>query len=75
MFSEGFLTACSFDYLTRTYDNKLFIGAIFVCSYCIPMAGIIYFYSQIVSKVINHEKALREQVNEPLIDINHCLYS
>ncbi|XP_019755582.2 opsin, ultraviolet-sensitive [Dendroctonus ponderosae] len=61
---EGFLTACSFDYLTRTFDNRLFIGAIFTFSYVIPMLMIIYFYSQIVSKVFSHEKALREQAKK-----------
>lgn len=59
---EGYLTACSFDYLTRTFDNRLFVGTIFTFSYVIPMLMIIYFYSQIVSKVFSHEKALREQV-------------
>ncbi|XP_060520961.1 opsin, ultraviolet-sensitive-like isoform X2 [Cylas formicarius] len=61
---EGFLTACSFDYLTRTFDNRLFVGAIFTFSYAIPMVMIIYFYSQIVSKVFSHEKALREQAKK-----------
>ncbi|XP_030762437.1 opsin, ultraviolet-sensitive-like [Sitophilus oryzae] len=61
---EGFLTACSFDYLTRTFDNRLFVGAIFTFSYVIPMLMIIYFYSQIVSKVFSHEKALREQAKK-----------
>ncbi|KAJ8965688.1 hypothetical protein NQ314_003970, partial [Rhamnusium bicolor] len=59
---EGFLTACSFDYFTRTFDNRLFIGSIFTFSYVFPMTLIIYFYSQIVSKVFSHEKALREQI-------------
>ncbi|KAL1518310.1 hypothetical protein ABEB36_001952 [Hypothenemus hampei] len=61
---EGFLTACSFDYLTRTFDNRLFVGAIFTFSYVLPMLMIIYFYSQIVSKVFSHEKALREQAKK-----------
>nr|QWV42616.1 ultraviolet sensitive opsin [Sibinia setosa] len=61
---EGFLTTCSFDYLTRTFDNRLFVGAIFTFSYVIPMSMIIYFYSQIVSKVFSHEKALREQAKK-----------
>lgn len=61
---EGFLTACSFDYLTRTFDNQLFVGSIFFFSYVIPMSMIIYFYSQIVSKVFTHEKALREQAKK-----------
>nr|QWV42664.1 ultraviolet sensitive opsin 1 [Lilioceris merdigera] len=61
---EGYLTACTFDYLTRTFDIKLFVGSIFTCSYVFPMSMIIYFYSQIVSKVFSHEKALREQAKK-----------
>nr|QWV42629.1 ultraviolet sensitive opsin [Anaspis rufa] len=61
---EGFLTACSFDYLTNTFDNHMFVAVIFFCSYVIPMTMIIYFYSQIVSKVFSHEKALREQAKK-----------
>ncbi|XP_055689643.1 opsin, ultraviolet-sensitive-like [Lutzomyia longipalpis] len=65
---EGYLTSCSFDYLTDTFDNHLFVGAIFVCSYMIPMSMIIYFYSQIVSHVVNHEKTLREQARKMNVD-------
>nr|WCQ76402.1 ultraviolet sensitive opsin 2 [Byrrhus pilula] len=61
---EGFLTACSFDYLMDTFDNHMFVAVIFVCSYVIPMSMIIYFYSQIVSHVVNHEKALKEQAKK-----------
>nr|QWV42716.1 ultraviolet sensitive opsin [Biphyllus sp. CRS 2021] len=65
---EGYLTQCSFDYLTNTFDNHMFVGVIFVCSYVIPMSMIIYFYSQIVSKVFSHEKALREQAKKMNVD-------
>nr|QWV42618.1 ultraviolet sensitive opsin 1 [Tychius meliloti] len=61
---EGFLTTCSFDYLTRTFDNRLFVGTIFTFSYVFPMLMIIYFYSQIVSKVFSHEAALRKQAKK-----------
>ncbi|CAH1104338.1 unnamed protein product [Psylliodes chrysocephalus] len=61
---EGFLTTCSFDYLTRTSDNRIFVGSIFFFSYVCPMTLIIFFYSQIVSKVFSHEKALREQAKK-----------
>ncbi|CAH1104339.1 unnamed protein product [Psylliodes chrysocephalus] len=61
---EGYLTACSFDYLTRTFDNKLFVGSIFTCSYVFPMVAIIFYYSQIVNKVFAHEKALRDQAKK-----------
>nr|QWV42686.1 ultraviolet sensitive opsin 2 [Porrostoma sp. CRS 2021] len=61
---EGYLTTCSFDYLTNTFDNQMFVGVIFTFSYVIPMSLIIYFYSQIVKHVVNHEKALREQAKK-----------
>nr|QWV42721.1 ultraviolet sensitive opsin [Mimemodes sp. CRS 2021] len=61
---EGYLTTCTFDYLTDTFDNHVFVGTIFFCSYVVPMTAIIYFYSQIVSKVFSHEKALREQAKK-----------
>ncbi|XP_011699130.1 PREDICTED: opsin, ultraviolet-sensitive-like [Wasmannia auropunctata] len=61
---EGFLTSCSFDYLTDTSEIQYFVATIFTFSYCIPMVLIIYYYSQIVSHVISHEKALREQAKK-----------
>ncbi|XP_025834990.1 opsin, ultraviolet-sensitive [Agrilus planipennis] len=65
---EGFLTACSFDYLTDNFDTRLFVASIFVCSYVIPMALIIYYYSQIVTHVIRHEKVLKEQAKKMNVD-------
>ncbi|XP_059470042.1 opsin, ultraviolet-sensitive-like [Neocloeon triangulifer] len=61
---EGYLTTCSFDFLTETIDNKLFVFFIFTFSYVFPMSFIIFFYSQIVSQVFNHEKALRKQAKK-----------
>nr|QWV42625.1 ultraviolet sensitive opsin [Anthrenus lepidus] len=61
---EGYLTACTFDYLTNTFDNHMFVAVLFFFSYCFPMTFIIYYYSQIVSKVFSHEKALREQAKK-----------
>lgn len=70
---EGFLTACSFDYLTTTFDNQMFVAVIFTFSYCIPMSLIIYYYSQIVSHVVAHEKALKAQVNSLPFTYFHIL--
>nr|APY20589.1 ultraviolet sensitive opsin [Conwentzia psociformis] len=61
---EGYLTACSFDYLTNTFDNKLFVAAIFTFSYVLPMSMIIYYYSQIVVHVVRHERTLKEQAKK-----------
>nr|APY20668.1 ultraviolet sensitive opsin 1 [Steraspis amplipennis] len=65
---EGFLTACSFDYLTDSFDIRLFVASIFTCSYVIPMLLIIYFYSQIVVHVIHHERNLKEQAKKMNVD-------
>nr|QWV42702.1 ultraviolet sensitive opsin 2 [Calopteron sp. CRS 2021] len=65
---EGYLTSCSFDYLMDTFDNRMFVGVIFTFSYVIPMSFIIYFYSQIVKHVMDHERALREQAKKMNVD-------
>ncbi|KAK0181981.1 hypothetical protein PV327_000156 [Microctonus hyperodae] len=61
---EGYLTSCTFDYITDASDIRYFVGTIFTFSYAIPMTLIIYYYSQIVSHVISHEKSLREQAKK-----------
>ncbi|KAL1129078.1 hypothetical protein AAG570_013609, partial [Ranatra chinensis] len=61
---EGFLTSCTFDYLTRDEDIRNFTAVMFVICYCIPLGLVIYFYSQIVSHVIIHEHNLREQAKK-----------
>ncbi|XP_065339545.1 opsin-2-like [Cloeon dipterum] len=61
---EGYLTSCTFDYLTTTTENKMFVLTIFIFAYVIPMSLIIFFYSQIVTQVFNHEKALKAQAKK-----------
>lgn len=61
---EGFLTSCTFDYLTDTDDTRSFVATIFTFSYCLPMSLIIYYYSHIVGFVVNHEKALKKQAKK-----------
>nr|BAP11269.1 B-sensitive opsin [Graphium macleayanum] len=61
---EGFLTTCSFDYFSEDQDTKVFVAAIFVWSYAIPMALICYFYSQLFGAVRLHERMLQEQAKK-----------
>ncbi|CAH2039860.1 unnamed protein product, partial [Iphiclides podalirius] len=61
---EGFLTTCSFDYFSDDQDTKVFVAAIFVWSYAIPMALICYFYSQLFGAVRLHERMLQEQAKK-----------
>lgn len=44
--------------------SRMFVGTIFTFSYVLPMSMIIYYYSQIVSHVVNHEKALKAQAKK-----------
>lgn len=64
--SEGFLTTCSFDFLSDDQDTKVFVACIFGWAYCIPMTLIVYFYSQLFKSVRRHEKMLRDQVSHDL---------
>lgn len=68
--AEGYLTSCTFDYLTETPANKAFVACIFVYSYVIPLTLTLYFYSRIVGHVSDHEKLLREQVGPPPLFTN-----
>nr|BAG80984.1 opsin [Branchinella kugenumaensis] len=61
---EGFLTTCSFDYITEDSSTRAFVGTIFFTSYVLPMILIIYFYSQIVGHVRQHEETLRAQAKK-----------
>ncbi|XP_071519509.1 opsin, ultraviolet-sensitive-like [Panulirus ornatus] len=65
---EGFLTTCSFDYLTEDEKTRTFVAAIFFFSYIIPGVLIIYFYSQIYGHVRAHEKAMKAQAKKMNVD-------
>nr|BAQ54709.1 opsin, short-wavelength sensitive type [Sympetrum frequens] len=58
---EGYLTTCSFDYMTDGKSTQLFVTAIFAWSYCFPLVMIALFYSKILSHVREHERMLKEQ--------------
>ncbi|XP_043785764.1 opsin, blue-sensitive [Apis laboriosa] len=62
--TEGFLTTCSFDFLTDDEDTKVFVTCIFIWSYVIPLVFIVLFYSRLLSSIRNHEKMLREQAKK-----------
>jgi len=58
-FLEGFLTTCSFDYMTDDSSTRLFVITIFIFAFVIPFGTVIFFYSKIVGLVRNHEAALK----------------
>ena len=63
IYLEAYLTSCTFDYMSEDFDNHLFVASIFSCSYVFPLIFMIVYYSRIVSHVVAHEKALKEQVS------------
>jgi len=61
---EGILDSCSFDYLTRDFNNLSFGTFLFVFCYCFPLSCIIYAYFFIVKAVVAHESAMRAQAKK-----------
>jgi len=61
---EGFLTTCSFDYMTDDSSTRLFVITIFIFAFVIPFGTVIFFYSKIVGLVRNHEAALKNQARK-----------
>ncbi|XP_030384580.1 opsin Rh5 [Scaptodrosophila lebanonensis] len=61
---EGFLTTCSFDYLTDSEENRYFVRAIFIWSYAIPMALILTSYYKLFTHVRTHERMLADQAKK-----------
>lgn len=62
--AEGYLTTCSFDFLSDNSDTRVFVASIFSWSYAFPLLLIIYFYSQLIRSIRQHEKMLRDQAKK-----------
>jgi r-opsin len=45
---EGYLTSCSFDYLSRDFSSRMYIFIFFIGAFCVPMAIIAFSYIGIV---------------------------
>jgi len=54
---EGYLTTCSFDYLSPGQDTKMYMLSIFTWAYVIPVSFLVLFYSKILGHVREHEQA------------------
>ena len=67
-FSEGLLNTCAFEYSTDDWEDKSFVLFIVTFNFGIPFSFILFFYSQIVKAVWNHEKALRAQAKKMNVD-------
>lgn len=61
---EGFLTTCTFDYMSDDASTKLFVGCIFFTSYIIPLSVLVYCYSSVIKHVRDHEQTLKNQAKK-----------
>ncbi|EDW11517.1 opsin Rh5 [Drosophila mojavensis] len=61
---EGYLTTCTFDYLTNTDETRLFVRTIFVWAYVIPMTMILVSYYKLFTHVRTHERMLADQAKK-----------
>ncbi|GFY68782.1 rhodopsin [Trichonephila inaurata madagascariensis] len=53
---EGFLTSCSFDYLTDDLPSQIFVMTFFIAAWCVPMIIICRCYCGIVLSVHENQK-------------------
>ncbi|KAK7790844.1 hypothetical protein R5R35_010719 [Gryllus longicercus] len=49
---EGYLTSCSFDYMSRNYVNRVYIFTFFSAAWVLPLCVITFCYSRIYYMVI-----------------------
>nr|ABD64153.1 blue-sensitive rhodopsin [Agriades glandon] len=61
---EGFLTTCSFDYLTEDSATRMFVLVCCIWDYFLPIFILCYYYSRLFGAVRTHEKMLREQAKK-----------
>ncbi|KAG7161190.1 Opsin 3-like, partial [Homarus americanus] len=64
----GFLTTCSFDFLTEDENTLTFVAGVFFFSYVLPGFFIVYFYSQIFGHVSAYEKSMKSQAKKMNVD-------
>lgn len=50
---EGYLTCCSFDYLSNDPDARIYMYTYFFCAWCLPFFLIAYCYSHIMHVVVS----------------------
>ena len=56
---EGYLTSCSFDYLSDDSTTRIFIAVFFVGAWVLPLAVILFCYLAIARYVIQARKKFR----------------
>lgn len=57
---EGYLTSCSFNYLSHDWATKIFILAFFIGAWVVPMTIMVYSYSSLVRTVAKSHRAVAQ---------------
>ncbi|KAJ8921668.1 hypothetical protein NQ315_010577, partial [Exocentrus adspersus] len=57
---EGYLTSCSFDYLTEDAKERMFVFAFFIAAYVVPLLLITFCYVNIIKVVTDRSIANNE---------------
>lgn len=57
---EGFQTSCTFDYLTRTDNNRSYIFFLYLFGFAVPLLIIFVCYARIVKAVREHEVEMKK---------------
>lgn len=68
---EGYLTSCSFDYLTPNIRAKQFILCFFVAAWLVPFTIITFCYSKII-RVVLQARNIGNSMKDPSISSRHC---
>jgi r-opsin len=68
---EGFLTTCSFDYLTLERNTKWFTVVLFTWAYTIPMIVIVIFYYRLYGHVRSLEDPAGKSVLTYILNSTH----
>ncbi|XP_025421001.1 rhodopsin, GQ-coupled-like, partial [Sipha flava] len=57
---EGFETSCSWDYMTKTYSNRLFYIYMLSLGFILPVSIITYCYIFIIVSILDHNKEMAD---------------
>ncbi|XP_060066645.1 rhodopsin, GQ-coupled-like [Ylistrum balloti] len=61
---EGFQTSCTFDYLTKTMSNRIYIVGMYVFAFALPLVIIIGCYVGILKAIRKHAKEMASMADK-----------
>ena len=62
--AEGYLTSCTFDYMTDNMETKMFVFVLWIWCWIMPLGVIVFSYGKITTQVMTHEARLKEQAKK-----------